>query len=251
MHKWIISALVFVILLSTLSVAFASNLYFVASTEPNGYCYMYDHPSSSGKISRNLGRYDNGSLIDVLDWNIDKNYAYVSACDGQTGYIRKNCLSQVIIDGEYEYYEVYSTNPYGYCYLYDHPSSSGSISKNLGRYDNGSIVMLLDWLEGEKFAEVYTSYNETGYMRKDCLRYYEGCVIPSDNGSYLVGNTPKGYCYMYDHASSSGSISKNLGRYKDGSVIEVLDWYSDKKYAYVRGADGQVGYINKDYLIPN
>ena len=203
MKKWMLFALVLAALLSICCLACA-DCYFVASTEPNGYCYLYDQASSSN--GRNLGRYDNGAWVDVLDWYADTNFAYVMTCDGGVGYIRKSSLAS--IEG-IEVCYVYSTKPNGYCYLYDKPSSSKG--ENLGRYDNGSLVAILDWYSDKNYAKVYTQDNQTGYIRKTSLVF--SCmevIIPPGSEVLYVGNTPKGYCYLYDQPSSVNG--RNLGR---------------------------------------
>jgi hypothetical protein len=230
-------ALTLAVLLSICCLALADT-YVVASTKPNGYCYLYDQPSSVN--GRNLGRYDNGAQIEVLDWDADTTYAYVSASDGKVGYMRKASLTPVGPCSVYEIRYVYSTNPNGYCYLYDQPSSVNGT--NLGQYNNGAEIAILDWDADENYAKVYTADNQTGYIRKECLTP----VYPPSLETYYVGGTPKGYCYMYDQPSSVNG--RNLGRYNDGSVIYMLDYNADGTYAYVQAPDGSVGYIRKAYL---
>lgn len=241
MKKWMLFSLVLAALLSICCLAFADTC-IVASMKPNGYCYLYDKPSSSQ--GENLGRYDNGAWIDILDWNADTNFAYVMTCDSKVGYMRKS--SMISIEQCYDLCYVNSMDPYGYCYLYDMTSSVNG--RNLGRYDNGSPVAVLDWYEDKNFAKVYTIDNQVGYIRKTSLTF---CPPddPGTNGTdvYYVSGTPKGYCYLYDRPSSSSS-SRNLGRYNDGSAITVLDYNADKTYAYVQTSDGSVGYIRKAYL---
>ncbi len=242
MKKWMLFTLVLAALLSICCLALA-DAYVVTSTQPNGYCYLYDQPTSVG--SRNLGRYDNGAWIESLDWNADTKYAYVSTCDGQVGYMNKNSLSS--LEGCYDLAFVNSTKPNGYCYLYDRPSSVNGT--NLGQYNNGERIIILDWYADENYAKVYTAYDQTGYIRKACLSFNwedagdDGMI---DGEAYYVGGTPKGYCYMYDQPSSVNG--RNLGRYNDGSVIYMLDYYADKTYAYVQAPDGSTGYIRKAYL---
>ena len=242
MKKWMLFTLVLAALLSICCLALA-DAYVVTSTQPNGYCYLYDQPTSVG--SRNLGRYDNGAWIESLDWNADTKYAYVSTCDGQVGYMNKNSLSS--LEGCYDLAFVNSTKPNGYCYLYDRPSSVNGT--NLGQYNNGEGIIILDWYADENYAKVYTAYDKTGYIRKACLSFNwedagEGGM--TDGEIYYVGGTPKGYCYLYDQPSSVSG--RNLGRYNDGSAIEMLDYYADQTYAYVRTSDGSTGYMRKAYL---
>ena len=221
----------------------SADAYMVASTEPVGYCYLYDQPSSTK--GRNLGAYYNGSWIDILGWNADANFAYVMTCDSEVGYMRKS--SMIPLDGEcYSLCYVSSTSPNGYCYLYNKPSSTEG--RNLGTYYNDSPVVVLDWYADTNFAKVYTADNQTGYMRKTSLsfRWPGEPGAKTEGETYYVSGTPKGYCYLYDQPTSRGS--KNLGRYNDGSAVTVLDYNADKTYAYVKTSKGSVGYIRKAYL---
>ena len=135
------------------------------STTPNGYCYLYDTPSSSKGV--NLGRYDNGSLVAILDWYADKNYAKVYTQDNQTGYIRKtslvfSCMEVIIPPGSEVLYV--GNTPKGYCYLYDQPSSVNG--RNLGRYNDGSAITVLDYNADKTYAYVQTADGSVGYIRK-------------------------------------------------------------------------------------
>lgn len=143
-------------------------VYRVYSTYPAGYCYMYDAPSSI--TGRNLGRYDNGEYIEIVDWWADVDYAYVMGRRTHTyGYIIKTSL---VHEDSYkpvqDYAVVNSSNPKGYCYLYDAPSSI--TGRNLGRYDNGSWVRVINWYADDNYAQVEcVSTNKIGYINKQCL----------------------------------------------------------------------------------
>lgn len=156
--------------------------YVVDSTEPKGYCYMYSKPSSMGGDSRNLGRYDNGEIIFVMDYDAGQEgrdqYAYVQALDDKTGYIRVTCLKRYYGTVETAadktgWYVVSSTEPRGYCYLYSTPSSMDDKSRNLGRYDNGKWIYVLDYYAGEEggdyYCRVQTLDGKSGYIRATCL----------------------------------------------------------------------------------
>ena len=156
--------------------------YIVDSTEPKGYCYMYSKPSSMDDKSRNLGRYDNGEIIFVMDYDAGREgrdqYAYVQALDGKTGYIRVTCLKRYYGTVETTadktgWYVVSSTEPKGYCYLYSNPSSMDDKSRNLGRYDNGEWIYVLDYYAGEEggayYCRVQTLDGKNGYIRSTCL----------------------------------------------------------------------------------
>ena len=61
-----------------------------------------------------------------------------------------------------------SYEPYGYCYLYDRPSST--YGNNLGRHNNGELIYVLDWYADDNYAKVECANNgKIGYIRKACL----------------------------------------------------------------------------------
>ena len=58
------------------------------------YCYLYTEPSSVN--GRNLGQFNNGEYIEILDWYEDTNYAKVrTVSTRQVGYIAKDALTFV------------------------------------------------------------------------------------------------------------------------------------------------------------
>ena len=149
--------------------------YVVDSQSPKGYCYLYSNPSSLDEISRNLGRYDNGEYIYVIEYSAD-GYCRVQTQDGKTGYIGAKALRRyygdVWADSAPGWFLVASRNPVGYCYLYTAASSSSSKSRNLGRHDNGEWVYVVDY-EGENgYSFVFTEDVETGFMDTGALMKY-------------------------------------------------------------------------------
>ncbi len=145
-----------------------SDTYQVYSTNPAGYCYMYNMPSSVN--GTNLGRYNNGEYIEIIDWYADDNYARVySPRTQKRGYIRKTSLVPADDYKPIQYYAyVDSYEPYGYCYLYDRPSST--YGNNLGRHNNGELIYVLDWYADDNYAKVECANNgKIGYIRKACL----------------------------------------------------------------------------------
>ena len=139
-------------------------VYYVDSVQPLGYCYMYDRPSST--YGENLGRFNNGERFEVLNWNADRNYAYVySLTTGQVGYVNKSAL---VKEGEMAYHQTATiTSEMGYLYLYDRPSSS--YGENLGRYENGEKVYILKWRYNSNYAKVKTEDGKTGYTQMSRL----------------------------------------------------------------------------------
>ena len=150
------------------------------------------------------------------------------------------------------WYEVCSTSPNGYCYLYSNASDRDGLSVNRGRYNNGTIVYVLDYYGGQdgkyNYCYVQTQDGKTGYMHDYALRAY------NNNYTWYVVNSsqPKGYCYLYTAASDRDGISTNMGRYNNGSLVRLLEYYGgqDGKYNYclVQTMDGKTGYMH-DYAI--
>ena len=150
------------------------------------------------------------------------------------------------------WYEVCSTSPNGYCYLYSAASDRDGLSVNRGRYNNGTIVYVLDYYGGQdgkyNYCYVQTQDGKTGYMHDYALRAY------NNNYTWYVVNSsqPKGYCYLYTAASDRDGISTNMGRYNNGSLVRLLEYYGgqDGKYNYclVQTMDGKTGYMH-DYAI--
>lgn len=149
--------------------------YIVRSSEPNGYCYLYSKPTSLDGQSVNLGRYDNGELIYVLEYNQDNtNYCYVQTLDGKYGYIRAACLVRytggAAVSDQEGWYVVRSSEPKGYCYLYSKPTSQDGVSANLGRYDNGESVYVLEYnKDNTGYCYVQTEDGKYGFIRATCL----------------------------------------------------------------------------------
>lgn len=150
------------------ALSFSDNypLYKVESYEPNGYCYMYNKPSSID--GRNMGRFDNGSFVKVIEWDKQNGFSYVISTDGKTGYIGSKCLTKYSDTLNRPVYRTQGSNGSGYCYMYDKPSSIDG--RNLGRFDDGSLVLIVDWDADASFAKV-RSWNENkyGYIGKKDL----------------------------------------------------------------------------------
>ena len=213
--------------------------YIITSTLSGQYAYMYDRPSSSE--GRNLGAYSNDTVVKAIDYNASSSFAFVITPDGKTGYIGKSYLTYM--PNGYmpvDLYMVFSTSPAGYCYMYDKPSSSNG--KNLGRYDNYDAIEIINWDADKNYALVRGLKNgKYGYVAKSSLIEqgqdpFEGyCVVTGD------------YIYVYDRASSY--YGKNLGSYKKGAVLAVIDWDADKNYAQIMGlSDNKIGYVAKDRI---
>ncbi|MBE5782855.1 MAG: hypothetical protein E7329_06000 [Clostridiales bacterium] len=244
----IAAALLCLVLLCSASAAlaysFADNypLYIVESYQPNGYCYLYDQPSDI--TGRNLGRYNNGAFMKVIQFNAKNGYAHVICQDGKVGYVHNYSITQYMDTYRRPIYRIYSTSPAGYCYLYDKPSSVNG--KNLGRHNNGEYVEVLDWDASDQYARVQCwKDGKYGYIAKTAL-VYAGDSMPYDDVAYVNSTQPKGYCYLYDKPSSVKG--RNLGRHNNGEAVFIINWDADSTYAQVECMDGKIGYINKNSL---
>ena len=127
------------------------------------YVYMYAKPNSG---STNLGRCDNGEEIEIINWGADSAYAFVRCVkNSKYGYIEKKSLIPSSLSPVKGYMRI-SSESRSYVYLYEKANSG---SKNLGRYDNGEQVGILDWNASEDYALVYTADEKIGFMQKASL----------------------------------------------------------------------------------
>ncbi|MBQ9409358.1 MAG: SH3 domain-containing protein [Clostridia bacterium] len=127
------------------------------------YCYMYAKPNSG---STNLGRYNNGEQIEIIDWGADNNYAFVRGVkDNKYGYIQKTSLHPASVNPVKGYMKIRSTAN-SYAYLYQKASDG---STNLGRYNNGTQVGIIDWAASDFYALVQAPDGKIGYIKKNCL----------------------------------------------------------------------------------
>ena len=244
--------------------------YIVASTKPDGYCYLYSAASDRAAKSSNLGPYKNGELVYVLDYyggqDGSYNYCRVQTMDGKTGYMHDYALvryygtSSAEATGE-GWYMVASTKPDGYCYLYSAASDRAARSSNLGPYENGELVYVLDYYGGQdgsyNYCHVRTMDGKTGYMHDYSLVRYYGTSAAETTGEgwYMVASTkPDGYCYLYSAPSDRAAKSSNLGPCQNGELVYVLDYYGGQdgsyNYCHVRTMDGKTGYMH-DYALVN
>lgn len=162
----LLMALLVSLMPAAMAVSYQDNLpeYVVESFDPNGYCYLYSKASSSS--GKNLGRHDNGEIVKVISH--DGSWYRVVCSNGKVGYIHDYVLTSLADTQNRERYWIYSTDPYGYCYLYDKPSSSKG--KNLGRYENGEYVQIVDWYADENYAKVFCERTgKYGYINKKNL----------------------------------------------------------------------------------
>lgn len=221
--------------------------YIVDSESPRGYCYLYSNPTSQDNVSRNLGRYDNGEYVYVLDYYGGNGYCYVSTQDGKTGYMGAKALTRyygdVWADSAPGWFLIASRSPQGYCYLYSEPSSRDGVGYNKGRHDNGEMVYVLNAQADNGFFYVRTQEGETGYIGASALLRVSDILEDPTAGWYMVASAKRSYCYLYSKASSMDSVSRNLGRYDNGELVYVVDFEGENGYSYVFTRDGKTGFI--------
>ncbi|MGN1368550.1 MAG: SH3 domain-containing protein [Aristaeellaceae bacterium] len=239
--------------------------YVVDSDSPKGYCYLYSEPSSSK--GRNLGRYDNGERVYVLDYYGGQegkyNYCHVQTQDGKTGYMHDYSLTRYYgaawSDNSAGWYVVQSKEPNGYCYLYSEPSDRDGVGYNKGRHNNGEMVYVIAYYGGQDGNNNYCYVrtlegNETGYMHDYALVRFTGSESSDPLGGWFTvySTQPRGYCYLYSAPSDRDELSQNLGRYNNGESVLVLVYYGgqdgNNNYCYVRTSDGKYGYMH-DYAL--
>lgn len=171
--KLIVPVLVIMLMLAACLPVSAANyndtslpLYVVESFVPNGYCYLYSQASSS---STNQGDHQNGEYVRLI--RNDGDWCYVVCSNGKEGFIKSSCLTPAAATVTRDVYRVYSTSPSGYCYLYDKAGSTDS--RNLGQYNNGEYLVIVNWNADPNYAAVMSpSTGKYGYVRK-------GCIIPA------------------------------------------------------------------------
>lgn len=241
--------------------------YVVDSDSPKGYCYLYSAASDRSSLSRNLGRYDNGERVYVLDYYGGKdgkyNYCHVQTQDGKTGYMHDYALTRYYGnawgDNSEGWYVIRSKNPNGYCYLYSKPSDREGVGYNKGRHNNGELVYVISYYGGQDGNNNYCYVrtledNEYGYIHDYALTRYTGQDTNDPNGGWYVvrSSQPKGYCYLYSAPSDRDGMSQNMGRYNNGEEVFVLQYRGGQdgqlNYCYVRTNDGKYGYMH-DYAL--
>ena len=211
--------------------------YRVTSTYSTGYLYMYPDPSSDHNP---LATYYNDTVLKVIDYESDETYCLAVGPDGTAGYVRKSQLTAETDSGSLgPVFEVFSTR--SYVYMYAKPNSG---STNLGRYNNGEQIEIIDWGADKNYAFVRgVKDNKYGYIQKKSL--HPSSVNPV-KGYMKIESPYNTFVYLYEKASNG---SKNLGRYSNGEQVGILDWNASADYALVYTADEKIGYIQKTCLV--
>lgn len=156
------------------------------------------------------------------------------------------------------WYTVDSTR--GYAYLYSNASDRDEVSRNLGKYINGQVVYVLNYYGGQEgqynYCYVQTQDGKNGYMHAAALtRTYASNWGETSEGWYIVNSSsPNGYAYLYSAASDRDELSYNKGRYDNGEMVYVMDYYGGQdgkyNYCYVRTQDDKTGYMHDYSLTP-
>ena len=104
------------------------------------------------------------------------------------------------------WYVVHSDSPKGYCYLYSQPSTQDGVSRNLGRYDNGEYVYVLEYYGGNGLVcyaskafcckQIYRIVREEG-LGTDCVSLGELYT------ALAVGFDPENICYHGNNKTKS------------------------------------------------
>lgn len=165
-------------------------------------------------------------------------------------------LASLTVAGAASYQEYVVDASRGYCYLYSNASDRDGVSKNLGRYDNGEPVFVIRSNAGRdgsySYHLVVTHDDKVGYMHDYELRSTSRWSEDAD--WYVVDVKIRSYCYLYSGPSDRDGVNKNMGDYKNGTLIQVLDKNGGRDgkytYCYVRTPDGRYGYIH-DYELTN
>ena len=256
MKRILTAALCIVLLTAALplaALAEGAGWYVVDSQSPKGYCYLYSAASSMDYESRNLGRYNNGEYVYVLDYYGGNGFCRVQTQDNKTGYIKATSLKRYygnvwenVTPG---WFLVVSREPLGYCYLYSEPSSLDGVGYNEGRYDNGEMVYVLSYNAGNGYCFVNTNRDESGYINADSLMRISDITENPSCGWYMVASTQRKYCYLYSAASSMDYESRNLGRYNNGEWVYVVDYEGKNGYSFVFTQDGKSGYMATSALM--
>ena len=210
--------------------------YRVTSTYSTGYLYMYPDPSSDRSP---LATYYNDTILKVIDYDADEDYCLAVGPDGTAGYVRKSRLTAETDSGSLgPVFEVFSSR--SYVYMYAKPNSG---STNLGRYNNGEEIEIIDWSADKSYAFVRgVKDGKYGYIQKKSL--HPSSVNPV-KGYMKIASPHNSFTYLYEKASNG---SRNLGRCNNGEQVGVLDWNASADYALVYTSDEKIGYIQKDCL---
>lgn len=142
------------------------------------------------------------------------------------------------------YVDCYNEACPGYCYCYDQPSSING--HNLGRFNNGTPVTVYSRSNGWCYV---SGYNTKGAYIYGYVHYWaledpgpdDNDISPCYSGRYVDchHSACPGYCYVYDQPSSTRG--NNLGRFNNGTRVDVYDYVNG--WYYVSGYNSKGAYI--------
>ena len=187
-----------------------------------GYAYLYSNASDRDAVSRNLGKYINGQVVYVMEYNGGREgqyyYHYVQTQDGKTGYMHASALRRTYAsnwDATSEgWYMVNSSSPRGYAYLYSAASDRDEMGYNKGRYDNGEMVYVMDYYGGQdgkyNYCYVKTQDGKTGYMHDYSLTPCFGYTEEDDSGIDHLSALPR-LTYQCSGTANNGTTPVYTG----------------------------------------
>ena len=158
-------------------------------TNGNYLLYMYPSPSSSTDPV-GVGGYYNGTVLKIVDWNVDKTYAYCVGPDGLCGFVRKEYLEYVSGTLPTE-----SLAPTEYYWPGRSKNVSGSSSSSSGSSSSGS--------SGSGSSSSGSSSSGSSGWNSSGSSSWNSSSSYGSNGSTLT--PPAGYGNRYYGGSSAGT----------------------------------------------
>lgn len=168
MKKIIALILTVVTLLTVFPVVLAADyndtsypLYIAESLAPGGYTYLFSDPDVNKR--QNLGDHKNGEYVRMIR-DAGNGWYYVVCSNGKEGYMEKNNLHPASETVTRDIYRVKAKN--GYCYMRSNPNYDKAI--NLGRYNDGAYIVIINWNADPSCAAVMSPETNTyGYIDKN------------------------------------------------------------------------------------
>ncbi len=201
---------------------------------------------STSDRSASLGKYDNGTQVEVL--GVGEVWYHVRV-NGQYGYMMGKYLrmpgsggTTPVTPSTSRYMVVNNPNPSDRLNLRGSISPNGQGGDSLAKYYNGVEVEILSYPPQQPewvFVRIGTAY---GYMQH---RYLTTGTVRSAMPVLTVYN-PNPSDRLNLRASASDS-APSLGKYYNGTRVEVLGVMANSAWYHVR-VDGRTGYMMAKYL---
>ncbi len=233
------------------SVASAIPTAYVINQKPGDKLNLRENPNTSAAI---LGRYENGTPVQV--WGVANSWWHVTV-DGKIGYMQANFLSlsgynptpapapQPQPGPVSSYAVVNNPNPSDRLNLRVSVGPNGQKGNSIAKYYSGVQVEIRSYpnVPGWAFVRIGSMY---GYMQTDYLAF--GAAA-----SYVRSAIPKKTVYNQKTAArlnlreTPSDKARSLGRYYNGTVVEVLGVTIDGAWYHVR-VDGLTGFMMSKFL---